>query len=335
MGGADDKPVWERIAELGFADTVEGKGFERVGKTHWRLDGDGIVHHVKLYRGFSVEPGSFRDFLGTFFPGLDELYERVDEPPLSRRIPYGRAPCHRDQTICDSYHVAEVSRYRAAFPEVPPAEGFWARIKQFWPSQRPDFSTEFLRPLPCWDPRVTGEAGSGAWLTDGANLQDVADILTSAWSDHEWPRLANGRSLHGYYEHFERSQRSDSRHFDIDRFLMAVLVGDLVTAKAIAADTLDRARHTPSLEEMYECLWKQKGRLASSVDWRRLRHTPEGKERIEFEAASLVAAPMLEARRALACCREFGIDVDQPPEIDLAFIEAYEKRKRAWYKEIP
>ncbi|PJK30885.1 hypothetical protein [Minwuia thermotolerans] len=333
MAEDKEKPVWERIAELGFADAVESKGFRRVGRTHWRLDGDGIVHHVKLYRGFAIEPGSFRDFLGTFFPGLDKLYERVDAPPLSRRIPYGRALCHRDQTIYDSYYVAEVSRYQTAFPEVPPAQGFWERIKQFWPPQRPDFSSEFFRPLPYWDSRVTEDAGSGAWLTDGANLRDVADVVTSAWADHEGPLLAAGRSLQSYYEHFDRTRWRDARHFDIDRFLMAILADDLITAKEIVADTFERVRHTPSLEEMYASLWKQKGRLASSVDWRRLRQTPQGKEMIRFEAASLAAAPMFEARRALQCCEKFGIELGSKPEIDSAFIEAYERGKRAWYSE--
>ena len=166
MGGADDKPVWERIADLGFADTVESKGFKRVGKTHWRLDGDGIVHHVKLYRGFSVQPGSFRDFGGSHVPGLDSMCRAVDVSSRSHRIPYSTARCHFLGNIHDAHVSREWQRFRREYPEGG--------------GMAPNFRFEFLQPLRFFEPRVTEDNDSGAWIARDHEIGDVARFVAES-----------------------------------------------------------------------------------------------------------------------------------------------------------
>ncbi len=52
MGAETEKPVWERIAEMGFADAVESKGFKRVNATHWKMESEGLTWRVRLVQGY-------------------------------------------------------------------------------------------------------------------------------------------------------------------------------------------------------------------------------------------------------------------------------------------
>ena len=178
MGGADDKPVWERIAELGFADAVESRGFKRVGKTHWRLDGDGIVHHVKLYRGFSIEPGSFRDFRGLFMVQLDTVYRKLAQSAPHLRVPYSASLCHEQSSIHDDRRAQRQHIHTGDAVPRAPAFRPWAGIAAWMHGREHEDRANDARPaLPHYDECVVDQAGGGAWLTHDRQIDDVADVL--------------------------------------------------------------------------------------------------------------------------------------------------------------
>ncbi|ANK82923.1 MAG: hypothetical protein TEF_20535 [Rhizobiales bacterium NRL2] len=311
MGAEREKRVWERIAELGFADAVESKGFKRVGKTHWRLDGDGIVHHVKLYRGFAIEPGSFRDFSGICFPAIDELCRKIDERPPGSKVPYGTAHCHLEGTIYDAYCSSEVRRFQKMYPEPGPPKGLLEKTKALlFVPRRPHFEREFFRPLPCYEERTTVDAGSGAWLTRNRDIQDVADVVTRTWLDYDWPDTARWPSFHSFYEERWKEQLEDRSMPDTHDFLFARLAEDWGVIERMAGKVFaDTGKNFET--ELHE-LTRHRLRVVSNIDWKTYIRTDKGQRHMRRDAMVRVVSPLKRARRLLQHSVTLGYGIKDP-----------------------
>ena len=311
MGGADDKPVWERIADLGFADAVESKGFKRVGKTHWRRDGDGIVHHVKLYRGFSVQPGSFRDFQGTFIPGLDALSERVGEAPLSHRIPYGTAPVHFDGFVFESYALQE---WRNFLQRHPDAE------KINWLG----FVSGVLEPLPYYNPRLTIDNDSGAWVASDEVLGEVAETLTQAWLFYKCRTISQDIDYLSLYNRVIRSGVSKAKAPHLRDFLFAILADDVDVVQRLWATLLARVPQDSDVDTEFERLRRKRERVIAPINWAALLKTQTGQKRLEREAVRNVFVPMQRVRQIQDHLRILGYCFDAD-HLDLDALESAER----------
>ena len=317
MGGADDRPVWERIAELGFADAVESKGFKRVGKTHWRLDGDGIVHHVKLYRGFSIEPGSFRDFLGIYIPRLDEMCRQVGEPQRSHRVPYGTAPVHFQETIYECYVDFEYRRYQKAYPGNSKA--------------RPSFTLQFLQTLPNYNPRITIDSGSGAWFSQNGNFAQLAKILDDSWKKYAYLELQRFTDYCAYYFNVMRDGICRSQTATPQSFMLSKLAGDQKTIDILGKRVFERA--TDDLDAEILRVKEHRMRLAGHSEYQESDQYTEEKEEIEIEATKNLLRRQYQARKLLRHSDLLGYQL-KDPGIDFGVLHRAERDERwsAWLK---
>ncbi|PJK29116.1 hypothetical protein [Minwuia thermotolerans] len=312
MGAEKEKPVWERIAELGFADAVDSKGFKRVGKTHWRLDGDGIVHHVKLYRGFAIEPGSFRDFQGVYIPEFDDMCRRVGEWQRSHRIPYGTALIHFEDCIYQCYVDAERSRYVRIYPESRKG--------------RPNFTFEFLQPLPFYEPRVTVDAGSGAWLSANADLHDLARALVDSWLRYACMDLAPGADYLSYYCRVLRKSLHRTRFPRSESFILAKIADDAEMIEYLSNKLFERATLEFSTE--HERVRNHRTRLAGESGLKEPVQEDALREGIEKETVQTVFGPRQTARKILRHSEILGYGL-KDPGIDFGELERAE-RDESW-----
>ncbi|ANK83017.1 MAG: hypothetical protein TEF_21085 [Rhizobiales bacterium NRL2] len=311
MAESKEKPVWERIAELGFADAVESRGFRRVGRTHWRLDGDGIVHHVKLYRGFSTEPGSFRDFLGVYIPQLDEMCERVGEWRRSRRIPYGTAPIHFEDSIYERYVDAEFERYCHMYP---------AGRKG-----RPSFTLGFLRPLPFYESRITADSGSGAWLSQGADLHELTCTVAESWLRYAWSDIGQGPDYLSYYAQVLRKGLGRTHFPRSVSFILAKIAEDGEMIENLGHKLFERASLDFATEQ--DRVKNHRMRLAGGPGSKNPVLQQELRIEIEKETVQNVFRPRQVARKILRHSQILGYDI-KDPGIDFDELERAERNKR-------
>ena len=185
MSASSEKPAHVQVAEAGFGEVVQRHGFRRVAKAHWRLDGDGIVHHLMLRPGPKSNPGSFRDFDAVFFPEFEALCETCGIDNDSSKLPLGKARYH-----FGGYHLIagqDYWRQREAYEaENPPRElSTWEFLVDLFKRSPPEprFDRDIYRPPYgwWWSDRYGAFPEEGAWTIPPGRLDEVAASVTNTW----------------------------------------------------------------------------------------------------------------------------------------------------------
>ena len=251
MGGADDRPVWARIAERGFADAVESKGFERVGRSHWKMEGDGLTWRVLLVKGYKASPDSFDAVHGAFVHGLDELYSRFEGRRASSLLRQCSVRVHLNTDIGSDVTHAQKAEYDHLYPAR--REEGWREI---WrglidPDMRPSFEREFLN-IKYW--KLTG-LHSHQWCFAAANadLQDVADVLSDYWNRYSWTWICRALSFEGLYDmKWGPSVPHDPRVLDPFYYAVARMAGDIAYCNRMTLPFIEDAER-PYADVVREC----------------------------------------------------------------------------------
>ncbi|ANK83016.1 MAG: hypothetical protein TEF_21080 [Rhizobiales bacterium NRL2] len=253
MGAEREKPVWERIAELGFADAVESTGFRRVNATHWKMEGEGLTWRMRLVRGYKATPTSFLPVHGAFVHGLDELYARWDGSKASQYLHGGGQRVHMQSDTGMDVILAQKREFDRLHPPPPPlpGRGGWrGLLDEIFQPVRPDFEKEFL------DIRYWGRAGNDlraqAFLTEGHDLRDVAATIIGYWERYSWPWIEARLDFRNLYRfHWGPGTIPDIRHPDPFYYAVARLAGDQAHIERMADAAFAEARKS------YEDVWKE------------------------------------------------------------------------------
>ena len=249
MGGADDKPVWERIAELGFADAVESKGFKRINATHWKMEGEGLTWRVRLVCGYRATPTSFLPVHGALVHGLDELYAKWDGSKASEFLHGAGQRVHMQSDTGADVTMAQKRDYEAGLIDPPKPKGWRGWLADFFEIERPRFDQAFL------DIRYWGRAGNElraeAFLTEGHDLDDVARVVTDYWERYSWPWIEARLDFGNLYRfHWGPGTIPDIRVPDPFYYAVAKLAGDQAHIETMANAVFTEARKT------YEEVWR-------------------------------------------------------------------------------
>ena len=299
MGGADDRPVWARIAELGFADAVESKGFERVGRTHWKMEGDGLTWRVLLVKGYKASPDSFDAVHGAFVHGLDELYSRFEGRRASSLLRQSSVRVHLNTDIGSDVTHAQKAEYDRLYPAR--REEGWREIWRSLidPDMRPSFEREFLN-IKHW--KLAG-LHSHQWCFSAANadLQDVADVLSDYWNRYSWAWIRDELTFRELYEkEWGPNAPHDPRTLDPFYFAVARMAGDIAYCNQMALPFIEEAEK--SLAEV-----AKEASDRGLLDRRRLQKL--GISREQF-LANLMNGNKFKVRRLNDICRAFEIELD-------------------------
>lgn len=294
-----EPPVWQRIAELGFADAVESKGFKRVGKTHWKMEGDGLTWRVLLVKGYKDTPGSFDAVHGAFVHGLDELYSRFEGRRASSPLRQSSARAHLISDIGSDVTRVQKKEYDRLYPDRK--EEGW---RELWrslidPDMRPSFEWEFLN-INYWA-RAGSQSHQWCFVTQGADLQDVADVLSDYWDRYSWPRIEKELSFEELYRReWGPDIWHDPRILDPFNFAVAKMAGDDHYINDMAAYFIADAERSYA-DVKKECA--RKGEL----DRKRLRRIGITKEQY---LANVLDGKQFRKKRLLDICQAFDIELD-------------------------
>ena len=315
MGGADDKPVWERIAELGFADAVESKGFKRVNATHWKMEGDGLTWRVRLVRGYRATPTSFLPVHGALVHGLDELYEKWDGSKASEYLHGAGQRVHMQSDTGADVTMAQKRDYDRLYPASRIYGGWLGLFKDMLEDMRllrarPIFDRDFLN-IRYWG--LAGESlHADAFLTEGHDLDDVARVVTDYWERYSWPWIkARLGSADLYRLHWGPGTHSLT---NVHPFFFAVaeIAGDRAFIAEMAQAVFREARLAIERAE----------RMGFSYPDLALYDKPKGASTDLDGAVGHMTMQVSSARQVVGIGRAFGLDLPAPA-LDFVPFEAY------------
>lgn len=317
MSNPKEKPVHYQIADAGFGEAVEAKGFRKVGRTYWRLDGDGIIHHLMLRPGPRRLPGSFRDYEAATFPEYERLCEKCSVPSGFGKLPLGKGIHHSgdfDQIAWhDYYRQREI--FEVEHPE--PERTFWQEIVHIFKRgpDRPNFDLRVYRP-PFgwkWDWNEQYYRKRGEWRPAPGQLEEVTKAVVETWERSSWPRIAAVPSWQAYYEKHERALIKNRHGFSPTQIILAFLGGDHRLIQEIIDSLAEQVG--PPVEEAFQLEWKDCLREIFRKDWKRFRHTPEGLRILRGRAIGRAFSGLHHLREAERVAGILEIDV-RMPEVD-------------------
>ncbi|PJK30823.1 hypothetical protein [Minwuia thermotolerans] len=315
MGAEKEKPVWERIAELGFADAVESKGFTRVGKTHWKMEGGGLTWRVLLVRGYKATPTSFLPVHGAYVHGLDELYARWDGSKASQYLHGSRQRVHMQSDTGGNVWDAQKREFDRLYPPPRIYGGWLGLFKDILEDvgvvrSRPIFDRDFLN-IQFW-----GVAGNRltarAFLTDGHDICDVARVVTGYWRKYSWPWIEARQDFDDLYRlHWAGNLHRCEAVLPFD-YAVAKLAEDRSFMDSMARRTFAKA------ESAIEMAARMGFRLEEVATLHRDRPHSTARDRTIGQLIGCLS----EARMLVGISRAFELGIPEP-EIDLLAFEKY------------
>ena len=315
MGGADDKPVWERIAELGFADAVERKGFERVNATHWKMEGEGLTWRVRLVRGYRATPTSFLPVHGALVHGLDELYAKWDGSKASEYLHGAGQHVHMQSDTGADVVRAQRLEYERLYPRSKFYGGWLGLARELLEHfrilrTRPVFARDFLK-IQYW-----GSASEGlrakAFLTEGHDLDEVTRVVTDYWERYSWPWIKARLCFQDLYH----------LNWAVDRHRYgAVLPFNLAVAKLACDQSFIDSLANKKFSEMHSAA-RTAARLGFEPDDVATLHVIRQVSTKRDKAIVNLVGHLSEVRMLVAISHALDLGVPKP-DIDLRPFDAY------------
>ncbi|WP_416898045.1 MAG: hypothetical protein ACMVY4_21810 [Minwuia sp.] len=332
MSGSADKPAHVQVAEAGFGDMVERHGFRRVGKAHWRLDGDGIVHHLRLDQPYRTLPGSLRDTSGHLLPRYAQLAEKCGVKDHQVRMPGSKIFCHD----VSSYWIADEDKARqrdahaneyAYYDDAPLWKAlYWHAFKRERIAVR--FEGGYYRPPRGWDTAMPELVNPNAksWMLRDMQPEDLAASMATAWETGVWQRcLSRWTSYAGYYDNLLKDWVNNREGFLPSYVLFAYLAGDMAAIERTARSVVSEIG--PTVDDVYESTWHYASQTINGQKWGKLRNTPLGKRAIKDAAMASVASAVRDVIQMRDLTAKLGLDFEWP-DVDPAPVEAWDRRAR-------
>jgi hypothetical protein len=322
MADQKEKPAHVQVAEAGFGAAVEAKGFRKVGRTHWRLDGDGIIWRVAITPGSILVDGSFEIFQGVYVEGLDALYEKIGGKKKSERLGKTSTPAHSWSDLVNDIVSGKADELERVYQEEV-AE--WRREMGFWKflplePEKPDYRKQ------AWDiPYIQREGKVGDRYFFTLNAAPADEVI--AFATEQWVRWM--------YEDVETypdrksvckgawGQATVSSDFGLAiAFVAAKLVGDQEQIQAMADAKFKRAQQPISFF-----------RRENREDWTYWFDTAEWcrRRRDGFYNRTRKEHAIVSKREAIRDCgwmlewsKKLHLGIDDPG-IDWNFLKKYEK----------
>lgn len=331
MSKPKETPAHVQVAEAGFGDAVEAKGFKRVGKTHWRLDGDGIVHHIRLNPGSPHPVEWLSDVAGYEITGLTRLAEKHGFDLHRQVLPGSSLEC--DMVIPDWIIEADQYHQRADYDEKYKrfeSEPFWKKF--YWSVFDPDKLPPDFRKRHYVPPRGvewTTPSGHdvypGAWVLSRLTPEELAESMAETWAETCWPRIHSSLSFQAIYQNEQKEWISRRNTYYPPDVLMAYLAKDLLEIHRVAE--LIVSRLGPTVDDVRQAIWRKAGRRINGENWRRIRNTKAGKSAIRDAAIRHVASNWIAVRDMKDLTLKLGLDLGFP-DIDHDAINRWELRIR-------
>lgn len=325
MAEQKEKPAHVQVAEAGFGAAVEAKGFRKVGRTHWRLDGDGIVHHVRLNKGYTNIPSSFRDAYGFDYPEFWKLAERCGYDRYRDKLPGTSIEIHgaADDALVSLDRSVQLQDWINTYGD-PNERSLRSLFRDLF-RPAPDFNTSYYREPSGQKKNLQGGGrfDAKAWILNGLTVEELARSISECWQRGHWHIHGRHTSFQSYYECSMREIIANRIGFLEDHLIYAFMGSDLHLIQRMADQEIERLG--PSIEDHHERIYDRCANKVARVDWKIERDTQAGWRAIRDSAMSSHARP----RRYLIRIREMadalGIEV-RTPHIDPTPVKAWEQR---------
>lgn len=325
MSMPKETPAHVQVAEAGFGAAVEAKGFKRVGKTHWRLDGDGIVHHVRLNRGYTSIPGSFRDALGMDFPEFWKLAELCGHETSSDKLPGTSIHCHfagADVFVPIDRDV-QFDNWKGLYGN-PDHRSLWRDIRDLF-KPPPNFNKAFYKMPAGYRKNLDagGRVDAEAWILQDLTPEELVSSITECWERGYWEARGHQTSFQIVYDEIFREAIEERASFSANHFIYAYMVGDLHLIQQMADRQIARLDRT--LEDIHQKIYANCIRPVSRVDWKVERDTHAGWRAIRDAAMSHFADPRRALLRMKKMSEALGIELKMP-YVDRQPVDDWDKR---------
>lgn len=246
MSKPKETPAHVQVAEAGFGDAVEAKGFKRVGKTHWRLDGDGIVWRVATTPGSAQIDQSFDIVQGIYVDGLDDLYAAIAGKRKSEPMGRTSAAVHSWIDLTSSIVGArrsELTEQHSRAHSIWRQKNWLGRLIAAEP-RMPAHSTG------SWTIPYAGkeaEYGEEQWITLASGpIDEVIAYTLDHWKSWMYPDVVKYRSATEICIDAWGAGTPAATTGNRIAFAAAKLIGDDIQIKSMARAKFDRAQQPVS-----------------------------------------------------------------------------------------